>query len=120
MLTGSPPPTRGKVHCPPLSASNLRITPAYAGKSLYPHSNSLLSRDHPRLRGEKFKLIAVKVNKSGSPPPTRGKVLKLGTGELRYRITPAYAGKSHACKLFCYRLKDHPRLRGEKDHDRRE
>ena len=73
-LSGSPPPMRGKdlwnVHRPPRPG----ITPAYAGKSVRGDPRRLLSRDHPRLCGEKERI-------TDSP-------------EGILRITPAYAGKS--------------------------
>mgnify|MGYP005905036341 CR=1 FL=1 len=50
---GSPPPMRGKVDEVHEMKDNVRITPAYAGKSLVPNFLCLLFLDHPRLCGEK-------------------------------------------------------------------
>ena len=51
--SGSPPLTRGKAF-PLMSAfAFVRITPAYAGKSLSIDVCLRISQDHPRLRGEK-------------------------------------------------------------------
>ncbi len=50
---GSPPHGRGKdalIAAFPVSA---RITPAWAGKSSQTLSGSMLSKDHPRMGGEK-------------------------------------------------------------------
>ena len=51
---GSPPPMRGKVEQVRLFTFRVRITPAYAGKSV--------------------KLLSPLVRVPGSPPPMRGKV----------------------------------------------
>ena len=51
----------------------------------------------------------------GSPPPMRGKVLRLTEIQLRHRITPAYAGKRRYAGGYISRDRDHPRLCGEKD-----
>ena len=51
---GSPPPMRGKVFMSQFSGSEIRITPAYAGKSTkYEYGERELG-DHPRLCGEKI------------------------------------------------------------------
>ena len=50
---GSPPPMRGKVIVPLRDLADLRITPAYAGKSRLDRSGHLQLQDHPRLCGEK-------------------------------------------------------------------
>ena len=65
---------RGKVSMQMLQKKNLRITPAYAGKSVDLIVAKLRAGDHPRLCGEKEVKIDEKVQSAG--------------------ITPAYAGKS--------------------------
>ena len=76
------------------SAVKRRITPAYAGKSLFCRASHFVKWDHPRLCGEKILQRCFLMFVQGSPPPMRGKAGK------RYRIlsgcgiTPAYAGKS--------------------------
>ena len=93
---GSPPPMRGKVpeDCRP--PTEIRITPAYAGKrsKLLLHGN--FRGDHPRLCGEKLLLYVPLPAGIGSPPPMRGKALKIIPKQKHYRITPAYAGKSNS------------------------
>ena len=75
--TGSPPPMRGKVAAFFEPIGSLGITPAYAGKSSRYRLISISSRDHPRLCGEKPP-VGVPDNKiTGSPPPMRGKGLRL-------------------------------------------
>ena len=51
---------------------------------------------------------------SGSPPPMRGKVKPFLCPLCHKGITPAYAGKSLFTFRKVMRLRDHPRLCGEK------
>ena len=114
MSAGSPPPMRGKVLNIPHSLYDHRITPAYAGKRQEITRLAMEIRDHPRLCGEKnlphaqFRIVV------GSPPPMRGKGLKVCEHRLSDRITPAYAGKSKRGRCKRQRFRDHPRLCGEK------
>ena len=93
-LIGSPPPMRGKVEPIAARMTDGRITPAYAGKSRDSLIPDCIHKDHPRLCGEKCSFSPTAPMKMGSPPPMRGKVLSALIQERRYRITPAYAGKS--------------------------
>ena len=70
--------------------------------------------DHPRLRGEKFSVLAFWFVVRGSPPLTRGKVAITFTNIYCIGITPAYAGKSKDFRTGFFVTEDHPRLRGEK------
>ena len=94
--------------------SNTGITPAYAGKSSYGCQTLSPCRDHPRLCGEKVSVSAVDTMPQGSPPPMRGKVIH----HYKYfgvtGITPAYAGKRPVVAAVLNRVRDHPRLCGEK------
>ena len=114
---GSPPPMRGKAIFARYFSARSGITPAYAGKRKicqYPRS---LFQDHPRLCGEKATRQPQKVKKIGSPPPMRGKGPLAYRSSRRFRITPAYAGKSPInCNEFII-FQDHPRLCGEKHFD---
>ena len=74
---------RGKAEFTIDTANKQRITPAYAGKSWQTTKFIRLSRDHPRLCGEKFCLYDI--------------------DGLNPGITPAYAGKSSRfgrCNFF--------------------
>ena len=95
VTAGSPPPMRGKAWVRGTSNNRKGITPAYAGKSRGRSRFRLLSKDHPRLCGEKSSLMISLMGYSGSPPPMRGKVHPLYLVPERCRITPAYAGKSY-------------------------
>ncbi len=91
-----------------------RITPAYAGKSIY-NSKPLYSIwDHPRLCGEKYLQVASDYWLQGSPPPMRGKEPVQRRALSGFRITPAYAGKRSRRRFPCPKYQDHPRLCGEK------
>ena len=116
---GSPPLTRGKVKFRNDLPNNVRITPAYAGKSTLLGAELKQVKDHPRLRGEKCFVYASWRRYLGSPPLTRGKVPISNLSLFCAGITPAYAGKRFSGNLFLFALQDHPRLRGEKRFFRR-
>ena len=73
----------------------IRITPAYAGKSVSPIENWRYRRDHPRLCGEKPGKVPPLPYLVGSPPPMRGKVFISSAADAAAGITPAYAGKRY-------------------------
>ncbi len=111
---GSPPHTRGKVVSDGTGIGRHRITPAYAGKRPSANIRECVTRDHPRIRGEKILHRFLCQLRLGSPPHTRGKesissVLKSLSG-----ITPAYAGKRVVSREAARLAGDHPRIRGEK------
>ena len=70
---GSPPPMRGKGFFYLCLGSFVGITPAYAGKSSRSVGTKSISKDHPRLCGEKFTDPPLALAGEGSPPPMRGK-----------------------------------------------
>ena len=64
--------------------------------------------------GEKF-LSALPCNpECGSPPRGRGKDERRRPGEIRARITPAWAGKRSSLDGKMFKIWDHPRVGGEK------
>ena len=93
-MLGSPPHTRGKVGDAISGFLELRITPAYAGKSCAKVYFYCWVEDHPRIRGEKWLEGFSTFSIYGSPPHTRGKEMISGLYERDLGITPAYAGKS--------------------------
>ena len=70
------------------------ITPAGAGKTLSSAVTLLLVRDHPRRCGENHCTPSPRLNVFGSPPQVRGKQISFDLFSLRFRITPAGAGKT--------------------------
>ncbi len=113
-IKGSPPPMRGKEQRTGRCAGSIRITPAYAGKSVAVAVLHFVQRDHPRLCGEKKKGGFCLCKVLGSPPPMRGKVRFQMRWRVWSRITPAYAGKSIEFLNLNLKEQDHPRLCGEK------
>ena len=73
-MIGLPPRVRGKVTQAVFQPVQLGITPACAGKSCPPLFLFVLSRDHPRMCGEKYFLVEMPRTSLGSPPRMRGKV----------------------------------------------
>ena len=92
---GSPPRVRGKVYSLTLWVPHGRITPACAGKSFNTVIGKSVHEDHPRVCGEKVKLMTNLINKKGSPPRVRGKDRQRNRLGVEQGITPACAGKSH-------------------------
>ena len=111
---GSPPPMRGKGISNVCNHKPRGITPAYAGKSTIYAIGDCEPEDHPRLCGEKQREHLKMLEKLGSPPPMRGKVVAAFQQITHYRITPAYAGKSRVPASNRVDMEDHPRLCGEK------
>ena len=85
---------RGKVFERPGGFVEIRITPAYAGKS------DLTSGTQTLLQG--------------SPPHVRGKAASAELYFCALGITPAYAGKSIIKDITIPADGDHPRVCGEK------
>ena len=84
---------RGKAEIATRGLIKSRITPAYAGKSFALRMRRAVSRDHPRICGEKKPSPGKICGLIGSPPHMRGKG-QFHTGVIAMTgITPAYAGK---------------------------
>ena len=113
-VPGSPPPMRGKDKHFSDSWELAGITPAYAGKRYAAWDGIFDTEDHPRLCGEKSLLTLLRKRQVGSPPPMRGKGIRSLLRPPIARITPAYAGKSVQAGYSGRRIRDHPRLCGEK------
>ena len=85
---------RGKGIAFPAAMRCRGITPAYAGKSVSDGWRSRKIEDHPRLCGEKLSVMRSVADRTGSPPPMRGKEMSGMSDVSANGITPAYAGKS--------------------------
>ena len=92
---GSPPPMRGKAYRQKIRHHVLRITPAYAGKSIRRTTMRVLLRDHPRLCGEKFNCFAKFRRRLGSPPPMRGKAPSIHSEFGNSGDHPRLCGEKH-------------------------
>ncbi len=111
---GSPPRGRGKGCLESFLATTVRITPAWAGKSMPGDGASGVKPDHPRVGGEKARTLVVQDEPQGSPPRGRGKALSSALALAHVRITPAWAGKSGNGNPTKSGKRDHPRVGGEK------
>ena len=130
---------RGKELLAADDLQTLRITPACAGKRLSRWLSLRPRRDHPRVCGEKLRIVEVGRVKEGSPPRMRGKVCTAEHDERQPGITPACAGKSFRVQHHLHPVAgitpacagksgayfgyprfhgDHPRVCGEKLHMR--
>ena len=115
LLIGSPPRGRGKVSFFTHIDVHKGITPAWAGKSFVDRRYRHCSRDHPRVGGEKHRLLQMGPFYLGSPPRGRGKAWRDIRECWLARITPAWAGKSYLIGTGLGDTKDHPRVGGEKN-----
>ena len=111
---GSPPRGRGKVKPTNSSRTAFRITPAWAGKRLFPWPVGALGGDHPRVGGEKINRLLSILICWGSPPRGRGKACVVLPEGGPLWITPAWAGKSPLVTRLYALAEDHPRVGGEK------
>ena len=91
---GSPPHTRGT----PVSGYKyllvIGITPAYAGNTFIGAVPSIITWDHPRIRGEHAQSVKRQIMQKGSPPHTRGTPIRSIASVAERGITPAYAGNT--------------------------
>ena len=117
--SGSPPPTRGTPGIAPKRRIVPRITPAHAGNTWNRPPDLRCSTDHPRPRGEHGCGTINRRVMCGSPPPTRGTLLKQHALKQQARITPAHAGNTHPAVFSAHFYADHPRPRGEHAPSRR-
>ena len=97
-----------------LACGSFFVSPAYAGKSVVRELLLIVSRDHPRVCGEKTLCSRPFTSCAGSPPRMRGKAIPPRPYPCVSRITPAYAGKSSPSCCGSWRCRDHPRVCGEK------
>ena len=111
---GSPPHVRGKAVLHEVGRRGLGITPACAGKRLWPVRVMPLHMDHPRMCGEKKLRRRGTSCCLGSPPHVRGKALRKYWQTNSAGITPACAGKSMMQSRTATAARDHPRMCGEK------
>ena len=90
----------------------IRIIPARAGFTGFPHCYSREYRDHPRSRGVYIIRVTFGYDTDGSSPLARGLLRARGTGVARRRIIPARAGFTSGTGDRPRQVGDHPRSRG--------
>ena len=115
---GSPPRMRGKEQGAGGRMAAHGITPARAGKRQTAAMPRTMTRDHPRMGGEKLALYSMPVLLIGLPPRGRGKEVSSSCCQCFPWITPAWAGKRGGTLRLACCTADHPRMGGEKRSDR--
>ena len=110
---GSSPLTRGKLPTGRPAGRRRRLIPAHAGKTDSGNRSWIISRAHPRSRGENTERTKTMKAYRGSSPLTRGKPAARGPAEPRSRLIPAHAGKTTTAPRRLSALWAHPRSRGE-------
>ena len=110
---GSSPLTRGKpgrtFRCPTVRG----LIPAHAGKTGQVISIVIVSRAHPRSRGENVDFFLDHGFVLGSSPLTRGKLSSLMKPRCDKWLIPAHAGKTALYVRVSRIPRAHPRSRGE-------
>ncbi len=74
--------------------SSPRIIPAFAGSTFPPDDGSIMTRDHPRIRGEHIKAAATVDRVMGSSPHSRGALALRDQAVVADGIIPAFAGST--------------------------
>ena len=113
MLSGSSPRMRGKPGRPSRRRLPKGLIPAYAGKTLANAFGDGTYRAHPRVCGENQGIAQFMPLTWGSSPRMRGKRLGIRTYLTRFRLIPAYAGKTRVNNASTNRVRAHPRVCGE-------
>ncbi len=111
-MWGSSPLTRGG---PALTTSwcvMSGLIPAYAGRTIQGSRKNNSPTAHPRLRGADRARAGRATTSWGSSPLTRGGPLGGLGGGRRWRLIPAYAGRTHFPTRQEPANPAHPRLRG--------
>ena len=110
---GSSPLTRGKRRSVPASPQPPRLIPAHAGKTYSAELYTLVTRAHPRSRGENRSIRRPRAGRMGSSPLTRGKRNASRALHIVAGLIPAHAGKTNKTCNKARVTAAHPRSRGE-------
>ena len=111
---GSPPRVRGKRPLCLLTASQVRITPACAGKTSTVRAHTRRRRDHPRVCGENLVSPVELRTASGSPPRVRGKPCGGGARRCAAEDHPRVCGENvTGAKSTTISAGSPPRVRGK-------
>ena len=110
---GSPLHMRGLPKLNPRHNIFVRITPAYAGTTIFRRTSRTNSQDHPCICGDYFCLLYLVLIQVGSPLHMRGLPLYVHEDESDYGITPAYAGTTEYLNYQRNIFQDHPCICGD-------
>ena len=110
---GSSPRGRGKHQISRSMSTEVRLIPAWAGKTDNRLEGAAHPGAHPRVGGENDASQVTQTTGPGSSPRGRGKLLGSRGGLLLRRLIPAWAGKT--CRMRWPRARQgaHPRVGGE-------
>ena len=111
---GSSPHTRGTPRPQMMQGTRRRFIPAYAGNAPRPVRQRRQTPVHPRIRGERARLVASVDWISGSSPHTRGTLRSASLEGRAARFIPAYAGNAVVPSASFRTAPVHPRIRGER------
>ena len=93
-VLGSSPHARGARSCGACGACGPGIIPACAGSTPQVLPQAMIWRDHPRMRGEHYRIGGSVFNDGGSSPHARGALLVVVTCCCYAGIIPACAGST--------------------------
>ena len=110
---GSSPHARGTLYQDRWRSWYPGIIPACAGNTRNSSGSGHASRDHPRMRGEHFKLLLWLVGAWGLSPHARGTPGLWCCVSRLSGIIPACAGNTEFRSCGAQISGDHPRMRGE-------
>ena len=110
---GSPPLARERRIVRLAACTDVRITPACAGKTMGDITKIKAEEDHPRLRGKDTLGFPSHCGRAGSPPLARERRVPAARNRGKPGITPACAGKTGLTSFQTIAPWDHPRLRGK-------
>ena len=110
---GSSPLTRGKLGTHDDALRDRGLIPAHAGKTTATSRAHVVSRAHPRSRGENAGGRRRARVDNGSSPLTRGKPVLHRRHGPEWRLIPAHAGKTRRPRPLVGAGPAHPRSRGE-------
>ena len=111
--SGSSPLTRGKLHLRREAIPGHGLIPAHAGKTDSGKRSWIISRAHPRSRGENGWASRIGIRPAGSSPLTRGKPAAGPAFGRGPGLIPAHAGKTASRRQRSRSIGAHPRSRGE-------
>ena len=112
-VRGSSPRARGTDVAPDHGHLRCGIIPACAGNRCPRFGRASRGGDHPRVRGEQFKVKQYATGQAGSSPRARGTGGALLGDLATAGIIPACAGNRGRKSRRPTSVRDHPRVRGE-------
>ena len=110
---GPPPRARGRRPHVVSAAALPRTTPASAGTTATGSRWRSRSRDHPRERGDDMSRVCAAPDNPGPPPRARGRPGLWRERPRQAGTTPASAGTTGSSRWSRWRMRDHPRERGD-------